>query len=117
LLNAANPESLTKEEAVSVRDSCLKSFKERLLEKASIIQRRYEEETAAYQKRQQLYSKNAESMSTQETEEYVQFCNEALFRIHVLEKRLAKHKETAPEQYLALDHKLKSDARLCRLSS
>ncbi|KAJ3367026.1 hypothetical protein GGF32_000087 [Allomyces javanicus] len=114
LLNVGNPSALTRDEALTVRDACLKAMKERLVEKAAIIQRRYEEETAAYQRRQQQYSKNAEGMTPQETEEYVQSCSESLFRIHVLEKRLAKHKETAPEQYLALDRKLRADPRLAR---
>ncbi|KAI9183524.1 hypothetical protein H9P43_004442 [Blastocladiella emersonii ATCC 22665] len=114
LLNVGNAHALTREEASAVREACLKALKERLIEKANIIQRRYEEETAAYQRRQQLYSKNAEGMSPQETDEYVAFCNEALFRIHVLEKRLARHKETAPELYLAMDRRLKSDPRLAR---
>ncbi len=51
-------------------------------------------------------------MTPEETDSYVQFCNDALFRIHVLEKRLAKHKETAPEKYIELDNRLKEDERL-----
>ncbi|KAJ1513002.1 hypothetical protein HMI55_005616 [Coelomomyces lativittatus] len=112
-----NTLKLTKEEAMQVKENCLKALKERLIEKSSIIQKRYEEETMSYQKRQQHYSKNSETMSQAETEEYVQFCNDALFRIHVLEKRLAKHKETAPELYLALDKKLAADPRLASLIS
>ncbi|ORZ35140.1 hypothetical protein BCR44DRAFT_130074 [Catenaria anguillulae PL171] len=112
LVNVANPNSLTRDEALAVREACLRSFKERLIEKASIIQRRYEEETAAYQRRQQQYSKTAEGMTPAETDEYVAFCNEALFRIHVLEKRLSRHKDMAPEMYLQLDKKLRSDPRL-----
>ncbi|KAI9224825.1 hypothetical protein BC828DRAFT_372431 [Blastocladiella britannica] len=114
LLNVRTPSSMSKDEANAVRESCLRSLRERLVEKSNIIQRRYEEETAAYQRRQQQYSKNAEGMTPQETDEYVTFCNEALFRIHVLEKRLARHKEAAPEIYLALDRRLKVDPRLTR---
>ncbi|KAJ3068850.1 hypothetical protein HK102_007056 [Quaeritorhiza haematococci] len=106
------PRSLTKEEAIAVKDACLKNLKERLIDKANIIQSRLDELSAEYQRRQIAYSRNADDMSAQETEEYVRFCNEALFRIHILEKRLAKHKETAPEKYVALDSKLRSDPRL-----
>ncbi|KAJ3109852.1 hypothetical protein HDU97_000082 [Phlyctochytrium planicorne] len=112
LVNYQNQNALTREEAVSVKDSCLKSLKERLIEKANIIQGRLEEVTAEYQRRQLAYSRNADSMTVEETDEYVRFCNEALFKIHILEKRLAKHKENAPEKYIELDAKLKSDSRL-----
>ncbi|KAJ3219909.1 hypothetical protein HDU67_008438 [Dinochytrium kinnereticum] len=112
LVNYPNQTNLIRDEAVSVKDACLKSLKERLIEKANIIQGRLEEVTAEYQRRQLAYSRNADSMTVEETDEYVRFCNEALFKIHILEKRLAKHKENAPEKYIELDTKLKSDLRL-----
>ncbi|KAJ3300534.1 hypothetical protein HK104_010476 [Borealophlyctis nickersoniae] len=112
LVNYANPNQLTREESLQVKDACLKSLKERLIEKANIIQGRLDEVTAEYQRRQLAYSRNADSMTVEETEDYVRFCNDALFRIHILEKRLAKHKETAPERYVELDGKLRTDPRL-----
>ncbi|KAJ3373708.1 hypothetical protein HDU91_006037 [Kappamyces sp. JEL0680] len=90
LINYENQKIVTREEAVSVKDACLKSLRERLVEKANIIQGRLDETTEAFQQRQLHYSKNADSMTAEETEEYVQFCNDALFKIHILEKRLAK---------------------------
>ncbi|KAI9348730.1 hypothetical protein DFJ73DRAFT_834662 [Zopfochytrium polystomum] len=112
LVNHPSQNGLTKEEAQAVKDSCLKSLKERLIEKANIIQSRLEEVTSEYQRRQLAYSRNADSMTVEETDEYVRFCNDSLFTIHILEKRLAKHKEAAPERYIQLDAKLKGDARL-----
>ncbi|KAJ3415919.1 hypothetical protein HDV05_003760 [Chytridiales sp. JEL 0842] len=112
LVNYANPSQLTREEALAVRDACLKSLKERLIEKANIIQSRLEEVTTEYQRRQLAYSRNADTMSVEETDEYVRFCNDALFKIHILEKRLAKHKEAAPERYIELDTKLRKDPRI-----
>ncbi|KND01180.1 uncharacterized protein SPPG_04271 [Spizellomyces punctatus DAOM BR117] len=112
LVNYPNPNHLTREEALLVKDACLKAFKERLIEKANIIQGRLDEVTAEYQRRQLAYSRNADSMTVEETEEYVKFCNDALFKIHILEKRLAKHKETAPERYIELDARLKADPRM-----
>ncbi len=81
---------MSKEDAVAVKDACLKSLKERLIEKASIIQTRLDEVTSEYQQRQVSYSKNADAMTAEETDDYVKFCNDALFKIHVLEKRLVK---------------------------
>nr|KAJ3422213.1 hypothetical protein HK105_000711 [Polyrhizophydium stewartii] len=112
LINYENPSNLSREDAVAVKDACLKSLKERLVEKANIIQGRLDDVTAEYQKRQLAYSRNADSMTVEETDEYVRFGNDALFRIHILEKRLAKHKETAPERYIELDAKLRADPRL-----
>ncbi|KAJ3328293.1 hypothetical protein HDU76_010208 [Blyttiomyces sp. JEL0837] len=112
LVNYVNPSALVREEALQVKEACLKSLKERLIEKANIIQSRLEEVTQEYQRRQLAYSRNADSMTVEETDEYVRFCNDALFKIHILEMRLAKHKEAAPERYIELDAKLRSDPRL-----
>ncbi|KAI8817432.1 uncharacterized protein EV422DRAFT_622654 [Fimicolochytrium jonesii] len=112
LVSYSNPSHLAREECIAIKDACLKAFKERLIEKANIIQIRLDEVTADYQRRQLAYSRNADSMSAEETEAYVKYCNDALFKIHILEKRLAKHKETAPERYVELDSKLKADPRL-----
>ncbi|KAJ3015324.1 hypothetical protein HKX48_004663 [Thoreauomyces humboldtii] len=112
LVSYPTPTRLTREEAFLVKDACLKNFKERLIDKANIIQNRLDDVTAEYQRRQLAYSRNADSMTPEETETYVRFCNDALFKIHILEKRLAKHKETAPERYIELDSKLKADPRM-----
>lgn len=112
LVNYSSGHILSREEALSVKDMCLKNLKERLIEKANIIQGRLDEITSEYQRRQLAYSRNADSMTVEETEAYVTFCNEALFRIHILEKRLAKHKEAAPDKYIELDGKVRTDPRL-----
>ncbi|KAI8815434.1 hypothetical protein BJ742DRAFT_876531 [Cladochytrium replicatum] len=112
LVNYENSTQLSKEEALTVKEAYLKGMKERLVEKANIIQSRLDEVTAEYQRRQLMYSKNADLMSVEETEEYMNFCNEALFKIHILEKRLAKHKESAPERYAQMDARLRADSRL-----
>ena len=85
-----NPNNLSKEDAIAVKTACLKSLKERLIEKANIIQGQLDEVTAEYQRCQLVYSKNADSMTVEETDNYVKFCNDSLFKIHILEKRLAK---------------------------
>ncbi|KAJ3221485.1 hypothetical protein HK099_003463 [Clydaea vesicula] len=112
LVNKIHSEKLSKEDAMQVRDACLKSMKERLVERANIIQSRLDEVSAEYQRRQLAYSRNADMMTVEETEEYVKFCNNALFKIHILEKRLAKHKEAAPDRYEDLDNRLHADRRL-----
>ncbi|ORX55289.1 hypothetical protein BCR36DRAFT_321219 [Piromyces finnis] len=103
---------LTKEEAQQIRDECLASFKQRLIDKGNIIQSRLDYTTKEYQRRQLEYSKNADTLTKDETESYVVYCNEALFKIHVLEKCLAKQKEVASTKLTNLNIKLKNDERL-----
>lgn len=104
-------ETFSKEEALQIRDLCLKTSKERLQQRQMFIQKRYEEETSSYQQKQQYFSSNSEQMTQEETQEYVLFCNESLFRINVLESRLVKHKEQAPEIISKLEKKIALDPR------
>ena len=86
----SDPSQLTREDAIAIKDACLKSLKERLIEKANIIQKRLDEETTALQKAQTSFQKDQDTLSLEETESYMQYCQEAMFRIQILEKRLAK---------------------------
>ncbi|KAL6595936.1 hypothetical protein LY90DRAFT_667193 [Neocallimastix californiae] len=103
---------LTKEEAQQIRDACLATFKQRLIDKGNIIQTRLDYTTKEYQRRQLEYSKNADTLTKEETESYVAYSNEALFKIHVLEKCLAKQKEVASTKLTNLNTKLRNDERL-----
>ena len=46
------------------------------------------------------------------TEEYEKYCTEAMFRIQILEQRLASHEETALKKFAEMDSRLTLDARL-----
>lgn len=87
-------------------------MKERVLEKTGIIQSRLDEVSTEYQQRKLAYSRSSVTMSVDETEDYVKYCNSAMFKIHILEKRMAAHKESVPQRYLGLDTKLHSEKRL-----
>ncbi len=52
LHQVVDPTNLTREEAQKARDNCLKALKDRLLERANIIQQRLDEENASLAKRQ-----------------------------------------------------------------
>ena len=108
-------QSLTKPEAMDVRERCLKGLKDRLIERANIIQARHDEETAALAKRQANYQRDRDQMSRAEEEEYDRACDESMFRIHILEQRLKRHEEQALQRYYELDSKLRSDGRLAIL--
>ena len=50
-------------------------------------------------------------------DEYILFCENAMWRIHILEKRLERHQDQALHKYAELDSKLRNDPRLAALKS
>jgi hypothetical protein len=103
---------LTRQQAFSLRQDCLADLKQRLIDRANLIQSRFEKETQELQKRQSWYQQNQVSMQKADEQEYLSYCNDAMFRIHILEQRLNRHKELAPHRYMALEQKIRSDPRL-----
>ena len=116
LPSTINIRHLTRTECFAVRDKCLKALKDRLIERANIIQARHDEETAALAKRQANFQRDRDQMSQEEEEEYEKACEESMFRIHILEQRLKKHEEQALQKYYELDSKLRNDPRLQAMS-
>ncbi|XP_051976220.1 dynein regulatory complex subunit 7 isoform X1 [Xyrauchen texanus] len=105
-------ETLTRQTALQLKTDCLAEFKQQLINKANLLQSRFEKETEELQKKQLWYQKNQLTMSKEEEDEYLTYCSDTMFRIHILKLRLSRHKERAPQKYLALDEKLKRDPRL-----
>ncbi len=99
-----------------VREKCLRALKDRLIERANIIQARLDEDTANLSKRQAAFNRDRDQMSQEEEEEYERAVEESMFRIHILEKRLKRHEEQALHKYYELDQKLRSDSRLAPLT-
>ncbi|XP_074054809.1 dynein regulatory complex subunit 7 [Macrotis lagotis] len=105
-------EKLTRWQALRLKDECLNDFKQRLIDKANLIQARFEKETQELQKKQQWYQENQITMTVEDEDAYLTYCSQAMFRIRILEQRLNRHKELAPQKYLALEEKLYRDPRL-----
>ncbi|XP_041350936.1 dynein regulatory complex subunit 7-like [Gigantopelta aegis] len=112
LAQIGDPEKITRMQAYKLKEDCLADLKQRLIDKANLIQARFEKETQELQKKQAWYQQNQVSMQKDDEEEYLNYCSEAMFRIHILEMRLNRHKESAPEKYMMLDKKLRQDPRL-----
>ena len=109
---------LSKEDAARVRAACLKSLKERLLERANIIQNKLNDENAKLSKRQATFQRNAGKDGDPAAEaEFEKFCADSMFTIGILEQRLVAHEESALKKYQALDEKLSADPRLAALSN
>ena len=87
------------------------------------------------QRKQQWYQTNQINMSREDEQEYLEYCADAMFRIHILELRLNRylnwnsnklvinkflklfykfwsHKEVAPVKYQEMEQKLRNDPRL-----
>ncbi|XP_006641383.1 dynein regulatory complex subunit 7 [Lepisosteus oculatus] len=112
LAQLGDPDALTRKMALQLREDCLSDLKQRLIDKANLIQAHFEKETQELQKKQQWYQQNQLSLTKDDEETYLSYCSEAMFRIHILELRLNRHKEKAPQKYLALEEKLRRDPRL-----
>ncbi|XP_043937261.1 dynein regulatory complex subunit 7 isoform X2 [Protopterus annectens] len=88
LIQIGNPEKLTKMQAIQLKEDCLSDLKQRLIDRANLIQSRFEKETHELQKKQQWYQQNQVTMSKEDEESYLTYCSDAMFRIHILEMRL-----------------------------
>ncbi|OAF65108.1 hypothetical protein A3Q56_07177, partial [Intoshia linei] len=115
LAQIGDPKNITKSQAYKCKDDCLLDLKQRLINKANLIQSRYEKETKNLQKKQSWYQQNQISMQKDDEINYLNYCSEAMFRIRILETRLARHKQQAPQKYMELEKKIKSDSRLIHL--
>eukprot|EP00762_Andalucia_godoyi_P006857 ANDGO_00934.mRNA.1 Coiled-coil domain-containing protein lobo len=102
----------TREEAIATKEAALKALKERLIDRATIIQSRLDEEKANHARRKQAFVRNEGHMDKAEEEEFLAYCEDAMFRIHILEQRLARHEELAVAKYAELENKLRVDNRL-----
>ncbi|XP_048015258.1 dynein regulatory complex subunit 7 isoform X2 [Megalobrama amblycephala] len=105
------PEALTLQEALQLKTDCLTEFKQQLNNKTSLIQSRIAKETEEFQKKQQWYQKNKLNLTVKDEDDYLTYCSDAKFRIHILNMRLSRHKERAPQKYLELEEKLKRHPR------
>ncbi|NWW85067.1 DRC7 protein, partial [Rhynochetos jubatus] len=112
LLQIGLRERMTKGQALRVRDACLTDFKGRLLDKANIIQARFEKAVEELRKKNQWFQDNKSRLSAEEEDDFLARCSETTFRIHVLALRLNRLKQVAPQKYLALEEKLRKDPRL-----
>jgi hypothetical protein len=111
-----DPHCITKEEALEVRQTCLDSYKARLVERANIIQARLNEENAKLSRKQEQFQRSQRE-GDMSTEEYEKYCTEAMFRIQILEQRLASHEDAALKKFKELDMRLAADPRLIVLKS
>ncbi|NXI53986.1 DRC7 protein, partial [Chloroceryle aenea] len=112
LIRIGKGEKMTKGQAMCVRDDCLSDFKQRLMDRANIIQARFQKAVEELQKKDQWFQENRSRLSAEEEDDFLARCSEAAFHVHILALRLNREKQTAPQKYLALEEKLRKDPRL-----
>ncbi|KAH3848102.1 hypothetical protein DPMN_090451, partial [Dreissena polymorpha] len=112
LAQIGDPEKITRQQAYKLKEDCLMDLKQRLIDKANLIQARFEKETQKLQKEQAWYQQHQVNMTKDDEETYLEYCSQAMFRIHILELRLNRHKDQAPHKYMFLEQTLRTDARL-----
>ena len=88
-----NPERINAQTAQQLRVSAQRDFKDRSIRKANLMQARYENEIQELISKQQWYQKNQIGMSKEDELEYQRLCQEAQFRLHILEERLKRFEE------------------------
>ncbi|CAF0982733.1 unnamed protein product [Adineta steineri] len=106
------PSRINAHTAQTLRTSAQHDFKERSIRKANLMQARYENEVQELITKQQWYQKHQIGMTKEDELEYQRVCQDAQFRLHILEERLDRHKKLSAEKYLQLESKLNEDPRL-----
>ncbi|KFQ49387.1 Coiled-coil domain-containing protein lobo, partial [Pelecanus crispus] len=112
LIQTGHREKMTKGQALCVRDNCLTDFKHRLIDKANIIQARFDKAVEELHKKDQWFQENQNQLSAEEEDDFLARYSETMFHIHILVLRLNREKQMAPQKYLALEEKLRKDPHL-----
>ena len=89
---------LSKEEQILVRDACLRGMRERLLERANIMQSKLDLARRELSQKQEAYQ-GMKIRSLDSKQKFEQMCAGATFKIKVLEKRLIRHEDAAIQKY------------------
>ena len=105
------PNEPSRDQAFKARTNCLAALKERLLERADIIQKRLDDENQKLAKKQAAFQRSRDHVEGAD-EEFEQFCSKAMFTIQILEQRLAQHEVSALQKYADMDLNLRNDPRL-----
>lgn len=112
LITVKDEKNMTKEETIQVHNACLEFTKDRLLQRADIIQLRLEEESKMLSELQKQYNDSLLAKRSERTKELGRMCNDITFKISILEKRLKQHEDACISKLQSMEHKLRHDPRL-----
>jgi hypothetical protein len=107
--------SLTKSDALEIKNEVMIKLKKRLLSRAEIIQNRLEEEKMKLEKMEQSMQKKGEHISKEDEKKYQEALAELNFKIDILNHRASRFEVMALKKYEEMDKKLQEDKRLAIL--
>ena len=102
LIGVHDVDNISPEEDERIKEACLDSLKDRLLQRAQIMQSKLDEE----KKEVGLEEESRDSLD-----------DEAASRIRVWEQRLEQHEARSLDKFVALQERLNSDMRLQRAAA
>jgi len=103
-------------QAEFVAKKCKNDFRKRLLDRAQIIQKRLEEEQENLKKkRSQMQRRGGGGNDQGDERQFEQYQSNAMFRIQILEQRLARHEMQAIKKFVDLEKQLAEDPRLAAM--
>ncbi|XP_039282272.1 dynein regulatory complex subunit 7 [Nilaparvata lugens] len=111
LIGRDKDEVLPYDLALQVREKCLENYKQTLVNRANRMKINFEELSMKLSDEDML-SKSSVCSEDQETCSERKRRSDIIFQLHILEKRLERHKETAARRYKAVEECLKYDKRL-----
>jgi hypothetical protein len=112
LVGFPSDKPLTKEQAQQVKDCCLAALKERLLERANIIQAHLDNEYQRLYQAQMQFKRSMGNGAAGKDRELSSFFESTMFKIDILKTRLRLHEESALAKYVSLDQKLNQHPKL-----
>lgn len=105
----------TAQQALQAKSECLAGLKDRLLERATIIQDHLDREQEALKTRNNQYLRTQTEDPDEKKridEEFQKFSETTMFRLSILDGRLKRHEKEAIKAYTDLDRQLREDPRL-----
>ena len=95
-----------------IAESCLADFVERATAKEQRIIANIETEKRNLADKQLWYQENQATLEAAEEKDYVDFCQDSLDRLKVLERRLAEHRKQRTHDEASLKTRMRADPRL-----
>ncbi|KFO93467.1 Coiled-coil domain-containing protein lobo, partial [Buceros rhinoceros silvestris] len=112
LIRSGHSGRVTAEQALRLRDDCLADWKQRLVNKANIIQARFEKAVEELREKDRWFHANQNRLSAEEEEDFLARRAETMLSIHMAALRLSREKQTVAQKYAALVERLRRDPRL-----
>ncbi len=116
LIFVQDENNITAQEALKIKEACVSTMKERLLERTNIIQKRLLEENERLNQYQISYQHKLQNHE-ESIDDFEKKCSDITFKIQILEKRLQTQEDSSLGKLRALENKLDNDPRLKILHS